>query len=164
LRVSYNDSVVTVPAIIIWPAPTPAAKEDRISPDVMDEMTMTMTMTVHGHATTTAATLSHSGRAYAHHCNGNWHDERFATHCTHSLKLNYNPTTVCKTPDRVSWITRWRGDFAQSRNVMLATRMLAAAIIKISEPSKLLKTCNIGTSRCPNTHRYRSPTKEELSR
>lgn len=64
LGVSYNDSVGTVPAIIIGPAPAPAAKEDRISLEVMDEVTMTMTMTVHGHAANTNA-ASHSGRAYA---------------------------------------------------------------------------------------------------
>jgi hypothetical protein len=33
--------------------------------------------------------------------------------------------------------------------VMLATRMLAVAIIRISERSKLLKTCNIGTLTVP---------------
>jgi len=32
---------------------------------------------------------------------------------------------------------------------MLATRMLAVAIITISERSKLLKTCNIGTLAVP---------------
>jgi hypothetical protein len=38
---------------------------------------------------------------------------------------------------------------AQSRNVMLATRILVAAINRISEPSKLLKTCSIGTLAVP---------------
>jgi hypothetical protein len=39
--------------------------------------------------------------------------------------------------------------FVQSKSVMLATRMLAVAIIRISEPSKLLKTLNIGTLTVP---------------
>lgn len=34
---------------------------------------------------------------------------------------------------------------------MLTTRMLAAAIIKISEPSKARKIRNMGTSRHPDT-------------
>jgi hypothetical protein len=42
-----------------------------------------------------------------------------------------------------------RGDTIQRRNVMLTIRMLAAAIIRISEPSKLLKTRNIGTLAVP---------------
>jgi hypothetical protein len=37
----------------------------------------------------------------------------------------------------------------QNRNVMLTTRMLAAAIIRISEPSKVLNTRNIGTFTVP---------------
>jgi hypothetical protein len=39
--------------------------------------------------------------------------------------------------------------FVQSKSVMPATRMLAVAIIRISERSKLLKTCNIGTLTVP---------------
>jgi hypothetical protein len=41
--------------------------------------------------------------------------------------------------------------FIQNRNVMPTTRMLAAAIIRISEPSILLRIRNIGTSWCPET-------------
>jgi hypothetical protein len=40
-------------------------------------------------------------------------------------------------------------DTLQRRNVMLTTRMLAAAIISVSEPSKVLKTRNIGTLTVP---------------
>jgi hypothetical protein len=41
--------------------------------------------------------------------------------------------------------------FTQNKNVMLTTRMLVAAIIRISEPLKLLITCNMGTLTVPRT-------------
>jgi hypothetical protein len=44
-----------------------------------------------------------------------------------------------------------RGGSLQNRNVMLTARRLATAIIRISEPLKLLITCNMGTSWCPQT-------------
>jgi hypothetical protein len=45
--------------------------------------------------------------------------------------------------------------FAQNKNVMPTARMLATAIIKISEPLKLLITCNMGTSWCPRRPKYK---------
>jgi hypothetical protein len=42
-------------------------------------------------------------------------------------------------------------DDNQKRNVMPMTRMLAAASIRISDLSKVLRTRNMGTSLCPGT-------------
>jgi hypothetical protein len=74
------------------------------------------------------------------------------------------PKSTYGTPNDRDSAKGRRGDILQRRNVMLTIRTLAAAIIRISEPSKLLKTRNIGTLTVPNTHYYRSPTKAELAR
>ena len=63
------------------------------------------------------------------------------------------PTVEDCCPRSACSRSRW---FIQNRNVMLITRRLAAASIKILAPSKLPKTRNMGTSRCARTP---SPTR-----
>jgi hypothetical protein len=74
LRENYNGGVAAITLAIIWAAKTPVetiTKKERVSAETIAELIMDeVTMTMHA-AAWLPATTSHSGRAYAHHCNSN---------------------------------------------------------------------------------------------
>ena len=67
----------------------------------------------------------------------------------YSVPANLTRLNSHRSKNELSLAKDRRGDTRQSRNVMLTIRMLETAIIIISEPSKLLKTRNIGTLTVP---------------